>query len=105
VSTAAGLAAFLFLNSSATAGPFLGSVLSAAQVQANNDAGWLTATAPLAPYVGASVYVVFRETDSVLNFDFGTPRCPPAALSAGSLSACAGAGAVAGGAHAEPGAR
>jgi hypothetical protein len=104
-STAAGLAAFLFLNSSATAGPFLGSVLSAAQVQANNDAGWMTATAPLAPYVGASVYLVFRETDSVLDFDFGAPRCLPAPLGARSPGARAGAGAAAGGAHAEPGTR
>ena len=72
--TAAGLADFLFNATSATAGPFLGTVITGQQIEAQNNKGWLVATLPLSPYVGTPVYLVVRETDTQLLFDFGAPQ-------------------------------
>ena len=60
--SAASLTPAIFDPSSITAGPFLGSLLSASQIQSSDDGGnWHTLTADLSPYVGKDVYFTFRS--------------------------------------------
>lgn len=42
------------------------------QIQSQNNLGWVDAlSVDLSPYLGKTIYVVFRETDNQLNFDLG----------------------------------
>ena len=59
--SAASLTPAIFDPSSITAGPFLGNLLSASQIQDSDDgANWHTLTADLSPYVGKDVYFALR---------------------------------------------
>lgn len=72
--SAAGLGAYVFNASSATAGPWLGNALSAATLQAASSLGWQdSVTVDLSPYAGKSVYVVPRLVPLTYYYTFGAP--------------------------------
>jgi hypothetical protein len=50
----------IFDPSSITAGPFLGSLLSALDIQTDTYSPWHTLTADLSPFVGKSIFVAYR---------------------------------------------
>ncbi len=73
--TAAGLAAYVFDPTTATAGPWLGTLLSEATIAGGPQTVWTTtASLDLSPFAGYSVYIVVRQAVEQDFFDVGAPR-------------------------------
>jgi hypothetical protein len=88
-STEAGLAAYVFDPATATAGPWLGTLLSEATIAAGPQGVWTnTGSLDLSPFDGNLIYVVVRQAVNQNFFDMGAPtpraaRLPPQGEHAG----------------------
>ena len=65
--SAASLKPAVFDTSNIMAGPFLGNLLSAVEIQTSSYFNWHTLTADLSPYAGKTIYIAFRDVTSFLH--------------------------------------